>query len=162
MVLSAVLPVSAEPCSPPQAQKVPAEAEELLWKGQEQAFLRSLLNSKQECQGLVPTASHGGADKLQQCHKSCRGWMFVVGYAALSKGVCVSGSTELRGDAWASTDAGSSMVWLVWHGLMSPGGGGESLLQDLGKAACSLDILDEGAWKSFLLLPHRLSSELKT
>lgn len=33
---------------------------------------------------------------------------------------------------------------------------------DLDKAACSLDILSEGAWKQFLLLPSVLSSELPT
>lgn len=75
-----------------------------------------LLNSKQECQGLVPTASHGRADKLQWWHRSCHGWVFVVGYAGLSKGVCMSCNTELWGDAWASKDAGSSVAWLVWHG----------------------------------------------
>lgn len=79
-----------------------------------------LLNSKQECQGLVPTASHGGADKLQWWHRSCHGWVFVVGYAGLSKGVCMSCNTELWGDAWASKDAGSSVAWLVWHELMCP------------------------------------------
>ena len=96
-MLSAVLPVPAEPSSPPQALKVRArapEAEGLLCKGQQQPFLRGLFNSKQECQGLVPTVSHDGADKLQQQHRSCHGWMFVVRYAGLSKGVHMCAVTQ--------------------------------------------------------------------
>lgn len=93
-MLSAMPPVPAEPSSPPQAQKVPAEAEGLLCKGQQQDFLRGLFNSKQECQELVPTVSHGGADRLQRWHRSCHGWMFVVGYAGLSKGVHVCAVTQ--------------------------------------------------------------------
>ncbi|PKU47417.1 hypothetical protein llap_2240 [Limosa lapponica baueri] len=60
----------------------------------------------------------------------------------------VLGATQME-SSLAERDLGSQQSVFV---AKKSGGGGESLLQDVDKAACSLDILNEGAWKRLLLL----------